>query len=271
MSIAAGLSARIAHAAAAVTELVWPEVCAACAAAPCPNDALCDDCGRKLLGLIAVAYCPQCGASLGPNIPARDDGCWQCPQVLPRYSEVVRLGPYSGPLRDLVRQIKYRRRQRMTARLSEMLVQRLDIQCPQRAVDLVFPVPMHWRRRLWRGFDHARELAARLARRLDAAMGDELIRVRHTQPQTTLSRTARRRNMHGAFAMSGNASLDGACVLLVDDVTTTGATADEAARVLLSAGASAVILAVLAKAESQRNYEPAGEISPQSSQRSQSC
>ncbi|MCE5328582.1 MAG: ComF family protein [Planctomycetaceae bacterium] len=265
---ATALAAGLLDAAASLGDLIWPEVCAACAAAPCLEDKLCGDCGRNLLSLVAVVYCPRCGASLGPNIPARDDGCWQCPRVLPRYSEVVRLGPYTGPLRDLVRQIKYRRRQRMTDRLTEMLAQRLAVQCPDRSIDLVFPVPMHWRRRLWRGFDHARELAAKLACRLDAALGDELIRVRHTRPQTTLSRSARRENMHGAFAMSGRHSLDGACVLLVDDVTTTGATADEATRVLLAAGASQVILAVLAKAESHRNYEPPGEISPQSSQSS---
>ncbi len=88
-------------------------------------------------------------------------------------------------------------------------------------------------------------------------LGDQLIRVRHTPPQVHLPRTRRIENVRGAFAVRTKRRIEGARVVLVDDVTTTGATANEAARTLLKAGASNVHLAVIAKAEPPRAYETA--------------
>jgi ComF family protein len=123
-----------------------------------------------------------------------------------------------------------------------------------RPPDVVLAIPMHWLRRLGRGFDHARAIAAGLARELDLPLGCELVRIRNTPPQVHLSRTRRLQNVRGAFAVRSPAAIVGANVLLVDDVTTTGATADEATRVLLAAGAHSVTLAVLAKAEPPTAY-----------------
>ena len=97
-------------------------------------------------------------------------------------------------------------------------------------------------------------IAARVARNLDLPVGDELIRIRHTPPQVRLPRTRRIQIIRGAFSVSSPRSLAGTNVLLVDDVTTTGATANEAARTLLQAGASKVTLAVVAKAEPPTAY-----------------
>ena len=116
------------------------------------------------------------------------------------------------------------------------------------------PVPMHWRRRWSRGYDHARALAKRLAGRLNLPVGNELIRIRYTPPQVTLSRSRRIEIVRGAFALRSTAPIEGAHVLLVDDVTTTGATANETARTLLSGKASRVTLAVVAKAEPPTAY-----------------
>ena len=113
---------------------------------------------------------------------------------------------------------------------------------------------MHWLRRLGRGFDHARAIAAGLARELRLPLGRELVRVRNTLPQVHLPVSRRSANVRGAFAVRRGADVDGAGVLLVDDVTTTGATVNEAARVLLAAGAREVVVAVLAKAEPPAAY-----------------
>ena len=238
----------------ALADLVLPEVCAACTSRAPAADNLCSDCGKALLEMVALPYCPRCGATIGPHIPIREDGCFACPTVLPRFSQVVRLGPYAAPLRDMIHELKYRMRQSMLRRVGRLLAQALATRCGQDLPDLAMPVPMHWRRRIWQGYNHAELLAGAVAVELDLPVGDELVRVRNTPPQTSLSRTRRIENLRGAFGVTSKANLEGTTVLLVDDVTTTGATANEATRTLLGAGASRVILAVIAKTEPPTAY-----------------
>jgi len=251
---AGGLLGGVRALAAGVAELVLPEACCACEDPRVAANRLCERCNVALLGLVSLAYCPRCGATLGPNIPARDDGCWACPNPLPRFSRVVRLGPYTGPLRSIIHELKYRRRDAMRRRLGALLAQAVRGGGTHQEFDVVLPVPMHWRRRLARGYDHARVLARAVARELRLPLGDELVRVRNTPPQTHLSRTRRIENVRRAFALRPRENLAGASVLLVDDVTTTGATASEAARTILAGKALHVTLAVVAKSESPRAY-----------------
>ena len=142
----------------------------------------------------------------------------------------------------------------MLRRLGELLSEAVGARVPPESLDLVSPVPMHWRRRLARGYDHARALGREMGRRLGLPVGHELIRVRCTPPQVTLARTRRQEALRGAFAVRTKGTIEGAHVLLVDDVTTTGATANEATRALLAGGASKVTLAVIAKAEPPTAY-----------------
>jgi len=238
----------------ALMDLVLPTTCSACAADDVSNGGLCDACNVKLLSLAALQYCPRCGATVGPNIPVRADGCFACPSPLPRFASVTRLGPYTAPLRRVVQALKYHRVETMCTRLGEMLAMALTARHGEGPFDIVLPVPMHWRRRLRRGCDHARALARAVGRPLDLPLGAELARIRHTPPQVHLPRTRRLENIHGAFAVTRPADIEGARILLIDDVTTTGATANEATRTLLRAGASTVHLAVVAKAEAPRAY-----------------
>jgi len=243
-------------------DLLLPAVCGACGRAGELEAGLCGSCRMELLSLVAVASCPRCGGSLGPNIPARADGCGQCSSALPRFDGAYRLGSYAGPLRQAVRDLKYRRRLRLRRRLTALLAERIRTGPPAGAegvsaagrYDVVQAIPMHWRRRLARGFDHAHAIASSLARELGVPLGCELVRIRNTPPQVRLSRTRRIENVRGAFAARDPQAVAAAAVLLVDDVTTTGATANEAARVLLAAGAASVTLAVLAKAEPPAAY-----------------
>ena len=238
-----------------LVELVLPDVCGACGAEEVARGGLCDACNRQLLSLVSLAFCPRCGQTLGPNIPARADGCAGCGDTLPRFERVDRLGPYTGPLRQAVRGLKYHRRQRLRARLAHLLAERIAAGLEDGfGFDAVVPIPMHWRRRLARGFDHARAIATRLAGELALPVGCELARTRNTPPQIHLPRTRRLENVRGAFAVRSEASVAGTSLLLVDDVTTTGATAEEAARTLLRAGAAHVRLAVFAKSETPTAY-----------------
>jgi ComF family protein len=224
----------------------------ACSSEDICEGGLCESCNVKLLSLVARPYCHRCGSGLGDNVPQATN-CRGCPPTLPRFNSVVRLGPYAEPLRAVVRELKYHRQEALRRRLGQLLAAAVQARATE-PLDLVLSVPMHWRRRLARGYDHARILAQTLAAQLQLPLGNELIRVRHTPPQAHLPKTRRLENIRGAFAVEGEAAIKGASILLVDDVTTTGATADEASRTLLKAGATSVTLAVIAKAEPPSAY-----------------
>ncbi len=237
-----------------VFHLVWPDTCAGCGGNDQTVDGFCPPCGRALLALIAQGYCPRCGATLGEGLRAGEDGCFQCPQPMPRFARIVRVAPYAAPLRPAIHRAKYQRPSLVPTRLAELLAAAVKAHCQVDDLDLALPVPMHWRRQLVRGWNHSRGLAEALAGHLALPVGHELIRVRNTPPQVHLTASQRAANMRGAFAVTRPATLAGAHVLLVDDVVTTGATANEAARTLLSAGARKVTVAVLAKADAPAAY-----------------
>jgi len=115
-------------------------------------------------------------------------------------------------------------------------------------VEVVVPVPLHWRRRMARGYNQAAAIATALASGLGVQFSPNLMkRIRHTPQQVQPSATARKENVRGAFQIKGRASLGNRAVLLVDDVLTTGSTLGEAARTLKNAGARKVTVAVLAR------------------------
>jgi ComF family protein len=181
------------------------------------------------------------------------DGCPACPEVMPHFKQLVRLGPYARPLRQAIGRLKYHGGPASLRQLGVMLALAVRSRLPA-LPDLVLPVPMHWARRLSRGRNHAADLAQAVARRLGLPIGDELLRVRNTPPQVHLPASRRRENLRGAFKVVRRDTLRSCHVLLIDDVVTTGSTANEAAGTLLQAGAAAVTLAVLAKTPAPAAY-----------------
>jgi ComF family protein len=159
---------------------------------------------------------------------------------------VVAVGSYQGLLREAVHGLKYGRRRGLAPPLGELLARRLEPVLPEWWPDVVLPVPIHWSRRLRRGFNQAEMLADEVARiaglRPDYSA---LARIRRTRSQVGLSGDARRRNLSGAFRVRYPAAVAGRSILLVDDVYTTGATLAECGRALRAAGARAVYGLVL--------------------------
>lgn len=113
--------------------------------------------------------------------------------------------------------------------------------------DVVVPVPLHRSRRRARGFNQARELA----RRLGVPMVDVLRRIRATPSQTDLPADARHANVQNAFALKRGRGVEGLRIVLVDDVSTTGATIEACARVLRAAGAADVSAVTAARVASR--------------------
>ena len=117
-----------------------------------------------------------------------------------------------------------------------------------RRPDVVVPVPLHWWRRLGRGYNQSETVARTLAESLGLPCRPTwLVRTRPTSSQVAQSAAARWENVRGAFRARRGVTVRDARILLVDDVLTTGATADAAATALRQAGAAQVVVAVLAR------------------------
>jgi ComF family protein len=242
-------------------DLALPRCCAACESPDELAAPLCQRCAQGLLVQVGQRYCPRCGSTVAEGLSVDDTGCTHCPDPMPRFDRLVRLGSYERPLADVIRRHKFRSAHGATGYLAGLLAQRITAEpalVAAAGVELIQPVPLHWRRQWRRGYNQSALVAAALAKKLGLPQGDELIRLRHTRPQAHLSRQSRLENVRNAFAVPARRRrwIDGRHILLVDDVTTTGATASEAARALLAAGARRISLAVLAKADPPRAFVP---------------
>lgn len=156
--------------------------------------------------------------------------------------------PYEGPVRGALHFFKFAGKRELALPLGGLMVSLVREVFPYQCFGAVVPVPLHQARERERGFNQALLLAEVVARGLRLPLfPGALVRCRETPGQVTLSRAGRRSNLCGAFlAGESVSSLRGRTVLLVDDVYTTGATAGECTRTLLSAGVAAVYVVTLA-------------------------
>jgi Predicted amidophosphoribosyltransferases len=158
------------------------------------------------------------------------------------------LGPYDGAIRQAVLKIKHSHYEPLAGGLGELLATYIQQRRFAEPPELVAPVPMFWIQRLWRGTNAAETVALSLARVLRLPIAADLLVCRRwLKKQSTLKSDERRRNVRHAFRVSLRYGIRNARILLIDDVLTTGATAHEAARALLKAGASAVYVAAVAR------------------------
>lgn len=176
---------------------------------------------------VGQAFCGTCRATV---LPAPSRGC---PMGL---QSVASAGLHVGALRGAVLALKYGRRVDLAGELAEMA---RSVVGPAGAgwADVVCPVPLHWSRRVTRGYNQAGLIAEGVGRLLQVVTVSHLTRTRWTSQQVGLSGPARLENVRGAFAVANPDRLRGARILLVDDVWTTGATLSECASALLHAGA----------------------------------
>ncbi len=245
------ISARaVSRAGRLLLDAVFPPLCSVCEE-PLPfgdDQSWCDRCAAAISEAVGQEYCGSCGRSTGPY-ERRDGLCGDCRGKRPPYAGLVRVGSHDGALRDMVLAHKFRRRP-LEDVLGGLLASALQGARWWTDVDALVPVAQHWRRRLRRRHDPTRSIAHFTGRRLGRPVVEVLRRTRHVPAQVGLSAPQRRENIRGTFAVVRGARLEGVTLCLVDDVTTTGATLHEAARVLRRGGAAVVHAAVLAKSES---------------------
>jgi ComF family protein len=220
----------------------------------------CVACDMPSADALAGPVCSGCWAAIRRITPPVCDGCgdplpsWrtcscqhmQCARCRRTARAVDRgraIGEYDGALRRIIHAFKYDARRSLAAPLGRMM--RESAGDLLQDVDFAVPVPLHPRRERARGFNQSAELA----KELDLPVCSALARIRHTVPQVDLPAARRHANVRNAFRLARRHALLGrsqapnlsdAIVLLVDDVSTTGATLEACARVLKEAGAREV-------------------------------
>lgn len=155
-------------------------------------------------------------------------------------------GSYEGTLRELIHLFKYGGIKTLARPLGDLLALALP---RDQQFDIVVPMPLHWRRRWRRGFNQSSLLARLTARRCGIPMLHAVRRTRSTATQAGLTNARRRENVSGAFRVTKGPAVRGRRVLLIDDVMTTGATANACALALKRGGASSVTLLALARVD----------------------
>jgi len=242
-----------------LADLVFPPCCVSCRVEmdAQPDVPLCEDC-LSGMEFFADPVCEKCGAPI-PYAVAQDgaivphasigQGCFRCAGRKLWFDATVALGLYSGALRDSVLRMKRSEGDSLSLAMGRLLWQKQSERLTKLDVDVVAPIPLHWRRRLAHRTNSAALLAEVVSKNLGVPFAERLLRrSRSTVRQFDLTPPERWKNVRGAFAVRAGYHLRAARVLLVDDVLTTGATCSEAARALRRAGAERVTIAVLARA-----------------------
>jgi len=244
-SVRAG-AARLAR---LVELLVFPSFCRLCEAPLEDPDerVVCAACLAKLAPRQGPS-CSRCGRFFESS--GQDHLCARCLEALPAFSLHRSCGAYGGTLKDVILLFKYRKYAPLSRPLARFADTSLRADPEMWAgAELFVPVPLHPSRRRERGFNQARLLARDLASlRGLGVLADALVKTRNAPAQAGLRAADREKNARSAYAVKRPAGVRGRTLILVDDVTTTGATIRECARVLKEAGEKEVRAITLAQA-----------------------
>ncbi len=240
--------------ASSAIDMLFPPVCSFCdlplVAYMRRGVQLCNPCHAALTEGRSQRFCPNCGVPLPQSWPLTAK-CPACP-TRSAIDQVVPLGVYCDELRQAVIRAKQFFEYPLAATLGTLLAEELVDRGWAESIDVVIPIPKYWIKRIIRGTNTAEVLAESMARIMHRPLlPAALTGCRKTRKQSLLGRSERQRNMRGSFRVTNGYHFTDARVLIVDDIMTTGATAQDAARALRSSGAARITLSVVARAIGQ--------------------
>ena len=231
----------------ALVDLFFPPTCLSCRMATATTDTLCPACWISMR-FIERPFCERLGtpfsADLGEGLVSPD--AIANPPVYGRARAVARYD--DGPARRLVQRLKYGDRLELATTLGRWMARAGDDLLVE--ADVLVPVPLHPRRLAWRRFNQSALLADSVSRLCGVPVDvDALARVKPTPPQVGMTKSQRALNVQGAFRVVPERAIaiEQRAVVLVDDVLTSGATVNAAARALLRGGARRVDVLVFAR------------------------
>ena len=196
--------------------------------------------------MCSADYCRRCGREVS-RYAIYDNSCANCQSEQIHFDGIARTGVYADSLRDVILDFKNGKTE-LDSVVHMLIDSALQTSSFLGEIDLFVPVPLHWRKRLLRGYNQSLLLAKGL-KHTSAKTSADFVRIRYTQAQPTMpSAKAREKNVADAFAVRQGHPFEGQRICLVDDVKTTGATLNECAKTLKEAGASKVFALVLAVA-----------------------
>jgi len=237
----------------AAYQALFPQGCLSCQRrhGPFGPSGLCENC-LESLKLPPLNTCASCASPLDFTFEV-DTGveyfCGECRLNPPPFDYAKYALSYEGPVRQVIHEFKFGQSPYLAGPLAEMGKDRLAPWLAARKDALIVPVPLHWRRLHWRGYNHAYLLAKKLADMAGLAVAEgALTRTRHTQHQFGLSREERGKNVKAAFTATRPEMLAGRDVIILDDIITTGATARECCDTVLKCEPNSVSIATLCKA-----------------------
>lgn len=215
----------------AFLRLIYPASCGVCEALlELEEQGICGTCRGRLRSL---RFSPE-DAVLEKRFEALDDA-WS-------------LYPYESPVKEILVAIKFLRKRWLVRVFAEEMTSLAQVLTADRTYDLLVPIPIDRQKLLVREFNQSQLLTYLVARRTCIPTASNLLRKRRSSlPQNQLSREERRVNLHRGFEVTKKRRVEGKTILLVDDIVTTGATAEEAARTLKASGAKRVDLFALAR------------------------
>ena len=244
MEPAAAFPVHIRRLGGMLLDLLLPPRCLRCNEAVSEQGALCAACWNKI-GFIGAACCDCCGLPFDVDL-GEGTLCALCARDQPPFARARSALRYDEESRPLVLAFKHGDRLQLAPALGRFMHRAGTKLLAE--TDVIVPVPLHWTRLFTRRYNQAAVLAHEVGKASGIRVSADLLqRSRATPSQGRQSRSQRRRNVAGAFAVKRGRTVAGLRVLLIDDVLTTGATAAECARVLLKSGAARVEVLTLAR------------------------
>ena len=236
-----GLIQRLAH-------FLFPITCSGCGKALGHDDhyRVCTSC-LKEVKFIEGLFCKKCG------IPLQDGGahCWYCRKNPKVHYELIRsVTEYTGVIKDLLIKLKFHNKDFLERFIGRLLITGIDKypELSEQNVDYIVPVPLHWAKKIKRGYNQAELLARPVSEYLKKPlMLKWLKRGRFTKAQFHLKREDRIKNLENSFTAELPKTYKGARILLVDDICTTGTTIEQCALALKRAGSGKIYALTVAR------------------------
>ncbi len=217
--------------------------CAICGRVLFGASPVCRSCSQKLV-LIGASVCASCGEATDKKAQGL---CDKCKTVLTYLTNGVCLFEYDDNSKNIIYDIKYNHNSALAVCYGRELYKKLE-ENNFGSFDIITYVPIHEEKLLKRGYNQAERIAFGITEKYAMSPCDCLVLLKATRDQIELSNEERFCNVSDAFGINPDFDIKGKRILLVDDVTTTGATLNECSKVLLRAGASEVIFATIASA-----------------------